>query len=118
MRIFFTTIIFILCSHVLIAAPLKNGKYAFTMKWAEHPNMAGAKVTLVIKNESVTILLAQNTSFGKKGEVLEKGKLFYHKKFKVWLIAEKPEDYNCTEYGGCSDGPTYINFKKKIYWTC
>ena len=47
-----------------------------------------------------------------------KGILMQHKSTKKWIIGVKPEDVNAQEIGGCTDGPTVIDFKNKIYSKC
>jgi len=35
-----------------------------------------------------------------------------------WIIGHTTKDKYAKEIGGCSDGPSEINFKKKIFWLC
>ncbi len=52
-----------------------------------------------------------------EGELIEKGTIMKHKSGK-WIIGRSKKDRYAPEIGGCSDGPTMIDFKKKMYWTC
>ena len=51
------------------------------------------------------------------GDILLKGMLLKHKSGK-WIIAQDLSEQNADEIGGCSDGPTPINFQTKIIEWC
>ncbi len=96
-----------------------TGTYTYAVKWAEWPNMTGPNVKVVIKKDSVFVYaLDSNMTLSSKGDILAKGILIFHKKTSQWIIATKLEDKDAPEVGGCSDGPTIIDFKNKWFWLC
>lgn len=72
---------------------------------------------VVISGDSVKIINNGGLS-GKKGDVIEYGKIVKHKATGQWIISTKPEDEFANEVGGCSDGPRVIDFKNKKWLTC
>ncbi len=96
-----------------------SGVYTYRIKWAEWQGKEGPLVRVKISGDSVFIYALDNTlTLIKKGELFEKGKLQFHKKSKQWIIAKMPHDKDADEVGGCSDGPTVIDFRHKWYWQC
>ena len=51
------------------------------------------------------------------GKIIIEGILLKHKSGK-WIIGETETDRNAEEIGGCSGGPTPINFETKIIEWC
>ncbi|MGC3947551.1 MAG: hypothetical protein QM762_24105 [Chryseolinea sp.] len=77
----------------------------------------GSTVTVVIYGDSIRIV-NNGTLTGKKGDIIEQGRIIKHKATGKWIIALKPEDEFTEHVGGCSDGPTIIDFKNRKWWTC
>ena len=96
----------------------KSGTYEYEVAFAEWSGKSlGTTVTVVISGDSVKIINNGGLS-GKKGDVIEYGKIVKHKTTGQWIIATKPEDEFANEVGGCSDGPRVIDFKNKKWLTC
>ncbi len=95
-----------------------TGTYTYQMVWAEHNGMLGPKVSVKIKGDSIYVYAMDSSKFHKKGDLIEKGILIFHQKSRKWIIATKPEDKDALDAGGCSEGPTVIDFKNKWYWQC
>ncbi len=51
------------------------------------------------------------------GKIILEGILLKHKSGK-WIIGETETDRNAEEIGGCSGGPTPVDFKTKIIEWC
>ncbi|MGB0882656.1 MAG: hypothetical protein ACPGSO_06850 [Vicingaceae bacterium] len=97
-----------------------NGTYIYDIAFAEWGGKSmGEKVTVIIKEDSVNIIYdgGGNLSLTKKGEVIDRGILRKHVSGK-WIISQSKEDIFAEEIGGCSGGPSIIEFKKKKYWIC
>lgn len=96
----------------------KSGTYQYDVAFAEWAGKSlGSTVTVVISGDSIKII--NNGSLpGRKGDIIEQGRIRKHKFTGQWIIATKPEDEFAEEVGGCSDGPRVIDFKKKKWWTC
>ena len=73
---------------------------------------------IVIKNDSIQVIHNGGNLTGTKGQILDQGVIRKHKKTAKWIIAHKAEDVEAKEIGGCSNGPTIIDFEKKVWWTC
>lgn len=99
---------------------LPDGKYRFDIAFAEWQGQSmGEKVTVIIKGGSIKIIYegdGQLTNTG-KGEVMEEGLILKHKSGS-WIIANSPLDAELNEVGGCTGGPSIIDFKEKKYWIC
>ena len=78
----------------------------------------GEKVTVVIQGDSVKVIYAGDGKItAEKGEVLDEGIILKHKSGD-WIIARGREDVNLEEIGGCTGGPSIIDFKNKKFWMC
>ena len=96
----------------------KSGTYEYKVAFAEWAGKSlGSTVTVVISGDSIKVINNGSLS-GKKGEIIDLGKIVKHKSTRQWIIATKPEDEFAEEVGGCSDGPRVIDFKNKKWWTC
>ncbi|MBK7764313.1 MAG: hypothetical protein IPI46_13370 [Bacteroidetes bacterium] len=99
---------------------LPNGKYRFDIAFAEWEGISmGEKVIIVIQNNSIKVIYEGDghLTLVKKGDILDQGIIMKHKTG-VWIIAKNQSDTQLDEIGGCSDGPTIIDFKNKKYWMC
>lgn len=96
----------------------KNGTYTYHIAWAEwNGKTLGATCTVVIKNDSVKIVNNGSVS-GKKGDILIEGIIMQHKKTGKWIIGHTKNDIYAKEIGGCSNGPTIIDFKHRTWESC
>jgi hypothetical protein len=97
-----------------------DGVYRFDVAFAEWEGKSmGEKVTVVIKGDSVKVVYEGdgNLANTKKGDVFSHGLIMKHKTG-VWIIGKSKTDAQVDEIGGCSDGPTVIDFKGRKYWMC
>lgn len=94
-----------------------SGTYSYSVAFAEWGGKSlGSTVTVIIKSDSIKII-NDGTLSGKKGEIIEQGRLVKHKSGK-WIIVKRPEEELADEIGGCSDGPSEIDIVNKKWWTC
>jgi len=99
---------------------LPNGKYTFDIAFAEWEGKSlGEKVTIIINNSSIKVIYegGGRLSQTKKGELIDQGTIMKHKTG-VWIIGKKKSDTQLDEIGGCTGGPSIIDFKNKKYWMC
>ena len=97
-----------------------DGTYRFDVAFAEWEGKSmGQKVTVVINGDSIRIIYEGDGSLtnAKKGDVFDQGKIMKHKTG-VWIIGKSKSDAEADEIGGCSGGPTLIDFKGRKYWMC
>jgi hypothetical protein len=98
----------------------ESGEYVYDMAFAEWQGKSmGEKVTVIIEGASAKIRYEGdgNLTLSKKGDILDSGLLRKHISGS-WIIAGSEMDIYAEEIGGCSSGPTIIDFKNKKYWTC
>ena len=55
---------------------------------------------------------------GNNGDIIDQGILLKHKLTGKWIIAHDRKDVDAIEVGGCSDGPSVIDIKRRRFWTC
>jgi hypothetical protein len=98
---------------------LPSGTYRFSVQFAEWKNgIKDEQVTVRIKGDNIMVIYeGDGELIAKSGEILEKGFILMHKSG-VWIIANDIEDIAMDEIGGCTGGPTVIDFKNKVYWMC
>jgi len=97
--------------------PISDGEYVFVHKFAEHPNMSSIRLEVVVKGSLITIMNSDNDDVFPFG-IIDQGEMFWHKKSGNWIILYSAEDKMAEEVGGCSTGPSIVNLKEKVYWTC
>lgn len=97
-----------------------DGTYTYKVAFDEWGGRSlGATVTVVIKGDSIRVIHNGRPGLsGKKGEVIDAGIILKHSRTGKWIIGKKKEDVNAAEIGGCSDGPSVIDFKRKIFRLC
>ena len=97
----------------------KNGTYTYSIAFAEWDGKSlGASCTVVIKGDSIKVIHNGTGNLtAKKGEILDKGIIMTHKKTGKYIIGHKPSDVNVPEVSGC-EGPSIIDFLKKLFWMC
>ena len=98
----------------------KDGSYTYSIAYAEWGGKTlGSTCTVKIKGDSIFVIHNGNKSVtGKKGEIFDQGIIMKHKKTGKWIIGHNIKDKDAKEIGGCSDGPSVIDFSRKIYWSC
>lgn len=97
-----------------------NGRYRFEIAFDEWEGKSmGEKVTVVIDGHQVKVIYEGDGQLTliKKGEIIDQGTIMKHKSG-VWIIGNAISDIALDEVGGCSDGPSIIDFKNKKYWMC
>ncbi|MFT3682988.1 MAG: hypothetical protein QM791_22200 [Ferruginibacter sp.] len=93
----------------------KNGTY--TYKYCDEEYQKCLETCKIkIQGDSIWIFAPPNLSGTKEGDLLQKGKLSRHKTGK-WIIINSRKDKNSKVVGGC-EGPPWIDFKRKKYWSC
>jgi hypothetical protein len=99
---------------------IKDGEYIFWVRDAEYIDTPiWAKVNVTIKGNKIKVVyIKADWGNSKPGDLYEEGILMYNKKNKCWIIGHKASDKSATEVGGCSDGPTRIDLKRKVIWSC
>ena len=97
--------------------PIGDGSYVFTHKDAEFENMVIGPVTVKIKGHHITVISHNPSDVFGQG-IIDEGTLMWHNGSKEWIIGEHDADRFAKEVGGCSGGPTVVDLRKKIYWSC
>jgi hypothetical protein len=111
----------ILCtSLVTLAQKPKNGTYTYSIAFAEWKGESlGATCIVVIKGNSIKVIHNGSANLtGKKGDILDKGIVLKHTRTGKWIIGHSIKDKDLKEIGGCSGGPSIIDFKRKKFWIC
>jgi hypothetical protein len=97
----------------------KDGIYIYKIAFAEWNGKSnGATCLVTIKGDSITIIHDGSNLSGMKGDTLNRGIIMKHKKTGQWIIGHSSKDKDAKEVGGCSDGPSVIDFKRKRFWLC
>ena len=119
MKLFLTLCLFFFAFTVTLAQKPKEGTYTYTVAFAEwNGKSLGATCTVIIKGDSIKVVHNGNGNLtGKKGDIIDAGIIIKHKSGK-WIISHSANDKNADDIGGCSDGPTEIDFKRKKVWSC
>lgn len=97
----------------------KDGTYTFKIAFAEWGGKSqGNTCTIIIKGNNIKVINnGTGTLKAYKGYVMDEGILMIHKSGK-WIIGHDPKDKYAKEIGGCSDGPSELDFKRKLFWIC
>ena len=117
-RLFF--LIFTLLSFCFSSAQKpKNGTYTYKITFAEWKGKSlGAKCKVVIEGDKIKIIHSGGNLSGKEGEIIDEGKIMKHRKSGKWIIGHDEKDKDAEEVGGCSNGPTEIDFKNETVYMC
>lgn len=107
-------------SFVTKAQRPSDGIYRFKIIWEEFSGKSlGATCTVEIKGDSIRIIHDGNKFLtGEKGEILDEGIIMRHRKTNKWIVGHSKKDINAKELGGCGDGPSIIDFKKRTWLGC
>jgi hypothetical protein len=120
MKILVLTLSLFCTSFVTQAQKPKDGIYTYTIAFAEWQGKSnGATCTVIIKGDSIEIIHNGTGNLtGKKGDILDQGILMQHIKTGKWIVGHKLNDKDAKEIGGCSEGPSIIDFKHRRFWLC
>lgn len=120
MKAYIFSLLFSVTTLIVHAQKPKDGTYTYTIAYAEWQGKSnGATCTVVIKGDSIKIIHDGKSNLtGKKGDIIDKGILMKHTKTGKWIVGHDAKDKEAKEIGGCSDGPSIIDFKKKRFWLC
>jgi hypothetical protein len=99
------------------AIPLTSGVYTFQHRDAEFPSSPGFPVQVSIQGNKVTIINPKPYGSIPSG-VIEDATLMWHAQSAQWILAHADTDRHLPEVGGCTGGPSVIDFKARIVWTC
>lgn len=114
-----STIFCLLLATVTYSQKPKNGTYNYKIAYAEWNGQSmGNTCTVIIKGDSIKVIHDGSKVSGTRGEIFDAGIIMKHKKTGKWIIGHSPKDVDAKEIGGCSEGPTIIDFKNKKWWTC
>ena len=98
----------------------KDGTYTYSIAFEESNGKSlGATCTVVIKGDSIMIIHnGKGNLTGKRGDIIDQGIIMKHIQSGKWIIGHSLKDRSSKEIGGCSDGPSIIDFKHKRFWSC
>jgi hypothetical protein len=120
MKTIFFTCLFFFTFVLTHAQKPKNGTYTYSIAFAEWQGKSlGATCTVIIKGDSIKVIHnGKGNLTGKKGDILDQGIIMKHNKTGKWIIGHSDKDKEAKEIGGCSEGPSVIDFKRKKFWSC
>ena len=120
MKIFSIVFSFLFLQAAAHAQKPANGVYTYKIAYAEwNGKSLGATCTVVIKGDRIKVVHnGKGNVTGKKGDIFDEGIIMKHTKTGKWIIGHSLKDKNAKEIGGCSDGPSEIDFNKKLFWAC
>lgn len=105
------------CTPLLAQHP-KNGTYIYKVAFAEWDGHdLGCTVKVVIKGDSIYVY-NNGKMTGPKYGLIESGIIMKHRRTGKYIIGHSRADKDAPALGGCTDGPSEIDFKRKRYWTC
>lgn len=109
---------------LLLLLPVKeqrppDGLYTYQVAFAEWEGRShGITVAVRLRGDSIWIIHNGGVLSGKKGSVIDAGIIMKHVPTGQWIIGHRPGDAHVKDVGGCTEGPSVINFKKKLFWMC
>ncbi|MEO8711275.1 MAG: hypothetical protein ABI405_04080 [Parafilimonas sp.] len=105
---------------VTIAQKPKDGIYTYSIAFEEWQGKSlGATCTVIIKGDSIKIMNdGKGNLSGKKGDIIDEGIIMKNTRTCKWIIGHSLKDKDAKDIGGCSEGPSVIDFKNKIFWSC
>lgn len=120
MKLIFTALLVLFFANLTTAQKPKDGTYTYSIAFAEWQGKSlGATCTIIIKGDSIKVVHnGKGNLTGKKGDILDQGIIMRHTKTGKWIIGHNNKDKDAKEIGGCSDGPSIIDFKRKTFWSC
>ncbi len=113
---FFILILVSFCLTNSLKAQLpKSGIYIYKYCDEEYNKCVGTS-KVKIKGNKIWVYAPANLSGIKAGELYESGTLFKHASGK-WIIIHSKKEKTAKKIGDC-EGPVWIDFKRKLFWTC
>ena len=102
---------------ITVKDTIPQGKMTYELFFAEFDGrMKNLPVEINITGDKIIVYNnKKNPLTG--GEIIITGTLLRHKSGK-WVIGQKKTDQNAEEIGGCSGGPTPIDFEMKLIEWC
>jgi hypothetical protein len=97
--------------------PLPTGEYSFAHRFAEHPEIPSIQLTVRIDGPRIVLINNDRTDVFPAG-LIEEGTLMWHASSAQWIIGSNAADADASDVGGCSDGPSVVDLRRRIYWTC
>jgi hypothetical protein len=96
---------------------IPQGKMTYELYFAEFDGrMGNLPVEIIITGTKIIVYNNEKNPLT-GGKIIIEGILLKHKSGK-WIIGETKTDQNAEEIGGCSGGPTPIDFETKIIEWC
>lgn len=114
MKFFFCLILSLFLTGNLNAQIPKNGTYTYKYCDEEYNRCLG-NCKIKIKGNKIWIYAPANLSGIKEGELFDSGTLFKHASGK-WIIIHTEAEKTTNTIGG-GEGPPWIDFKRKQFWT-
>jgi hypothetical protein len=102
MKYLFSCLLFFCISNLTNGLRPKDGTYTYKIAFPEWKGKSlGATCTVVIK-----------------GDTIDQGIIMKQTKTGKWIIGHNRKDKEATQIGGCSGGPSLIEFKLKLFGGC
>jgi len=100
----------------------ENGTYVYEVAFAEWDGKTmGDEIIVILKDGYITLKVPENSNSlwmgAIPGDVIEEGNLRKHQSAQ-WIISNDEKDIYLEEIGGCTGGPTIINFENKTIELC
>lgn len=114
MKIFFPVLLIIFKSASFAQIP-KSGTYTYNYCDEEYHKCIH-KCKIKIKGNKIWVYAPANLTGIKEGELYKSGMLCKHASGK-WIIIRNEKEKSAKIVGSC-EGPVWIDFKQKRFWTC
>lgn len=100
----------------------ENGTYIYEVAFAEWDvKTMGDEIMVVLKDGHITLKVSENSNSlwmgAIPGDLIEEGTLGKHHSGQ-WIISNDEKNIYLEEIGGCTGGPTIINFENKTIELC
>ncbi len=100
----------------------ENGTYIYEVAFAEWDvKTMGDEIMVVLKDGHITLKVSENSNSlwmgAIPGDLIEEGILGKHHSGQ-WIISNDEKNIYLEEIGGCTGGPTIINFENKTIELC
>ncbi len=99
-----------------------NGTYIYEVAFSEWDGKTmGEEIIVVLKDGHITLKVSENSNAVWMGlnpcDIIEEGTLRKHQSGQ-WMISNDEKDVYLDEIGGCTGGPTIINFENQSIELC
>lgn len=100
----------------------ENGTYLYQVAFAEWDGKTmGDEIIVVLKDGHITLKVSENSNIVWMGldpsDIIEEGTLRKHQSGQ-WIISNDEKDVYLEEIGGCTGGPTIVNFENQSIELC